>query len=391
MALAINSYLNQQQPQQNQFLTGNPETQSEAQTSWMDNKPTTSQYSGDWSGGNTPGAIQPAQTNTPPSNGTALGAITAGNVGSWMPEGYDQNKWNDPNKHDPKYDIGRVLSKYPPTPAGLDAAMPELQKMGYRRTGKDSIAGADGYPIDVGRGFSDVMAGKTQQGAWWFNPSNPGEWNQQGQNNQNAVASYMSSGQKPQGGQQGWAEFIQSLLGGRSQNGMSNPNPVGGQIPNIDTPNPWGSERFRAQPEPINWNDPNRSEYAPNNPIWPAQERTGGHYEGIDWNRRWVPDNPADSKFNMPNQPVPGSREWLNQNNNGNTGISGGMDLSGGWAPNSYFGSGSNPSIMGRPQSLSELMAELQRQQPGDMVSNGWGKMVPWEDYKRFLDSGAMA
>ena len=103
-----------------------------------------------------------------------------------MPQGYDQNKW-DSGHQSPKYDVGRILSKYQPGPAGLKAAAPELQSLGYRVIGDDKIVGADGYPIDVGQGFSGGMANGTPMN-WWFNPSNPGEYTPQMQQNQSMLA-----------------------------------------------------------------------------------------------------------------------------------------------------------------------------------------------------------
>lgn len=104
--------------------------------------------------------------------GTAAPTGGSGNVGQYMPQGVDAGKWADPNKHDPKYDVLRVLSKYQPNAAGLQAAAPELQAMGYRVVGKDQIVGADGVPIDVGQAFS--AAGTAGQGNWWWNPMGGG-------------------------------------------------------------------------------------------------------------------------------------------------------------------------------------------------------------------------
>ena len=184
-----------QRPQQNQYLTGNPSTNNNANTNWMGSASTT----------RTPGNIVQAQPNPPSrvSNGTMLGSIgntqrftppgssfldpnimsrglggqqqQAGNVGQYMPQGYDQGKWNDPNKNSPKYVIGRILSKYPPNSQGLQAAAPELQSLGYRVDGKDGIIDPNGVRIDVGQAFS--AAGTSGMGNWWWNPQGENSFN----------------------------------------------------------------------------------------------------------------------------------------------------------------------------------------------------------------------
>lgn len=266
------------QPQTNQFLTGNIESQGEkAQTDWMN--PENSWQTGSGSASNN---TQPSQPTTPPQSGTAMGAIAAGNVGQWMPQGYDMGKWNNPDKHDPKYDVGRILSKYPPGPAGLQAAAPELEKLGFRVMGKDKIVGPDGFPVDVGQGFSGGMENGSPMN-WWWNPSNPGPGN-----------SYFGQ-QQGQGQQNSFMQMLMQMLGPKS--GM-NANPV---------PLYSGTYNFRKQP--------------------------------VDSTLRQPGQNPMGGN---PIQPGGSFRDWLSQNNNGNTGITGGMDLSGGFGPNpdanGYFG-----------------------------------------------------
>ena len=152
----------------NQYLTGNPSTQSNANTVWMDQSQKTDNSG--ISGLGFSSNISQQQPNPPSqvSNGTMLGSIAAGNVGQYNPWGYDAGKFNDPNKHDPKYDVGRILSKYPPSTEGLQAAMAELGPLGYRMSGKDSIVGPDGVPIDVGYAF-----GSGQGSHWQWNPNDP--------------------------------------------------------------------------------------------------------------------------------------------------------------------------------------------------------------------------
>jgi len=105
----------------------------------------------------------------PPAAPTTPTTSAAPAVGTYMPQGYDQTKWNDPNKHDPKYDVGRILSQYVPNSAGLQQAAPALKALGYTVSGKDTITGPDGTVYDVGQGFS--AAGTTGQGNWYWNPT----------------------------------------------------------------------------------------------------------------------------------------------------------------------------------------------------------------------------
>lgn len=211
-SIGASDSLYKQQPQQNQYLTGNPATQPEANTSWMN--PT------DTSGGGLTGNIAQTQPNPPSqvSNGTMLGSIAAGNVGQFMPGGYDQNKWNDPNKHDPKYDVGRILSKYPPSTAGLQAAMNELSPLGYKMAGKDTIIGPDGVPIDVGFSF-----GSGQGSTWQWNPKD----NQQMPGN-----SMLQQGNNNPSGQNNLMNMIwQALQQQRQIQGNQQFNPTGGALP----------------------------------------------------------------------------------------------------------------------------------------------------------------
>lgn len=172
MALYNNydSMLGTQQPQQNQYLTGNPATQPNANTLWMDQSQT-SPTTGINGGGGISNISQ--QQSNPPSqvsNGTMLGSIAAGNVGTYMPGGYDQAKFNDPaNANSTKYQVGRILSKYPPGPEGLQAASQELSALGISVIGKDKIKLPDGTTVDVGFSFSDPNA----QHNWQYNWSGP--------------------------------------------------------------------------------------------------------------------------------------------------------------------------------------------------------------------------
>lgn len=125
------------------------------------------------------------------NNGTAIGAASSGfmapggmyqgqqqggQVGQYQPQGYDMTKWNNPNKHDAKYDIGRILSKYPPSPAGLAAAKAEIEATGLANvTGDDTInltpfSGYGGHTVDVGQNFK---SGQNMNWYWGDQNSDP--------------------------------------------------------------------------------------------------------------------------------------------------------------------------------------------------------------------------
>jgi hypothetical protein len=71
------------------------------------------------------------------------------------PPGWDSQKWVDPTHTTPKYVVGRILAKYPPTPAGLQAAMPEIQNAmpGTTLDGDDTLNIPNVGYIDVGVAF----------------------------------------------------------------------------------------------------------------------------------------------------------------------------------------------------------------------------------------------
>ena len=223
-----------QRPQQNQYLTANPATSNNANTNWMGSASTT----------RAPGNISQAQPNPPSrvSNGTMLGSIgnsqqtQSGNVGQYMPQGYDQGKWNDPNKNSPKYVIGRILSKYPPNSQGLQAAAPELQSLGYRVDGKDGIIDPNGVRIDVGQAFS--AAGTSGMGNWWWNPQGENSFNTP----INQPSSYQNSG-RPDFTQQDNMPDLSKIgdfvnLHQRGYGDIRLPNSYFNSIPNQQNQNP---------------------------------------------------------------------------------------------------------------------------------------------------------
>lgn len=244
------SFLPQIKPQVNQYLTGDPLVKESAQTDWMDpakaNAGLSTTPKNIAVGEHDPTVTMPAQpatgvspTNTQP--GTALGAITAGSpVGTYMPGGYGQTKWDDPNKHDPKYDLGRILSQYQPGSDGFRQAQDELMRTGMIGSfGKDGFtlndkSGYGGHYIDVGNSFGDPNANHSWQWLDKFNDGRPG-------NSPASSNSFMS--------------FLQSLFGNAggpySGNNTQWVRPTAGNSPynpmgQVGTPNPdW---RWRGNP-----------------------------------------------------------------------------------------------------------------------------------------------
>jgi len=106
------------------------------------------------------------------ANQPAPGAVTT-NYGE-APAGWDPNKWSNPAHNTPKYQIGRILQKYPSTPEGLRRALPEIQQLfpGASISGTNGdrlvIPGLDTF--DVGRGFSSGG----NQGWQWLPESEQG-------------------------------------------------------------------------------------------------------------------------------------------------------------------------------------------------------------------------
>lgn len=112
-------------------------------------------------GGATPGGPLASNPNTGvvggmntsvsgPSGAAAGGGASSGGGVPGNVEGADRDKWNDPNKHDPKYDVLHLLAQY----GSLDAAMPEIQKLypNAKKVGGDTIDMGDGVgPVDIQR------------------------------------------------------------------------------------------------------------------------------------------------------------------------------------------------------------------------------------------------
>jgi hypothetical protein len=85
--------------------------------------------------------------------------------------GFDAGKLADTNHRSVKYEVARVLQFYPNTPAGLQAALPELQALFPNVT----ITGSKGDKLDFGDyerdgtriGVVDVIQGAGDGGRAW--------------------------------------------------------------------------------------------------------------------------------------------------------------------------------------------------------------------------------
>ena len=115
-------------------------------------------YSGTWD-------RTPATQSLPSSVTNAINQVSVGSRSQYAPAGWDQTKWANPSHTTPKYVVGRILSGYPDTPEGLQAAMPQIQQAfpGATMAGRDSINIPGIGIVDVGVGFAQ---GGGQGWAW---------------------------------------------------------------------------------------------------------------------------------------------------------------------------------------------------------------------------------
>jgi hypothetical protein len=95
-------------------------------------------------------------------------------------EGFDWSKFQlPPTQWSPKYLVGAVLAKYPPTPAGLLQALPELNKLGL---GLFTVGGSKGDQLIISNAsplfqgitqFDVIRAAGLGGRAWQWLPSGP--------------------------------------------------------------------------------------------------------------------------------------------------------------------------------------------------------------------------
>jgi hypothetical protein len=120
-----------------------------------------------------PGGIAgPGRTAPNPNwdtNGYAAPGYVQAAASRYALPGFDATKWNNTNLQDPKYVVGRILSNYPSTPAGLQQAMAAISQAypGTQLSGKDTlIVPGLNEPVDVLKG-----AGAGGQAWQWLTPS----------------------------------------------------------------------------------------------------------------------------------------------------------------------------------------------------------------------------
>lgn len=93
---------------------------------------------------------QPANTD-----GYAQPGYQAAQPGAAM-AGWDAGKWGDTSHQTPKYVVGRILSQFPATTAGLQSAVAEIQRAypGTTFNGKDTVTIPGVGPVDILQGAS---------------------------------------------------------------------------------------------------------------------------------------------------------------------------------------------------------------------------------------------
>jgi hypothetical protein len=114
----------------------------------------------------TPGATGTPGATPPGSSATAPAGASGGGSMDYL-EGFDRDKFNDPNKSDPKYDFAHLVGGLPPTPATLDAQWDNIKAKfpNATRTGTGSI------DFGTGEGSVDVIRAAGDGGkAWHWEP-----------------------------------------------------------------------------------------------------------------------------------------------------------------------------------------------------------------------------
>lgn len=92
------------------------------------------------------------------------GATSAGGLGQFADAlgGFDTSKFDGVDES-PKYIVGRVLSKYPPTPDGLKQALPEIQALSEQYgLGDVQITGSKGDKLSFGGATNPKFQGITE-------------------------------------------------------------------------------------------------------------------------------------------------------------------------------------------------------------------------------------
>lgn len=138
-----------------------------------------------WKVGDTPGMPEPADGTTdirpipPPALPASMQQAATSMrqptpLGGGQPQfdyqsqamaGWDQGKWSNPEHQTMKYQVGRILSMFPPTPEGLRQALPLIQQFAPNATidGLDKLVGLGGETL----GPIDALVGAQQGGKSW--------------------------------------------------------------------------------------------------------------------------------------------------------------------------------------------------------------------------------
>lgn len=276
----INSFM-QQQPQQNQYLQGNPETNPTAQTDWMN--PENSIDNSGFNGGS-PVQTQPNPTSTGQNNGTALGSIASGSFGS-APLGFEQDKWNDPNQGNSlKYQVGRMAAQGMP----IDQI---ASKVGAKVISPDKIQYPDGFIADI---YFDY--GGPNQRVQYLDqtPSNDQSSGQMS----SGMNSFMGNSGNGQMQNQNFQQFMNQLMQqlfsaqqGQRFNNQGQPNQSGGFIPPTGGFSGWGSGN---NPTPNIDNGSGFNKFPGQNPFQQPTPDANGYYGG------WQDENGVRHSGNQP-------------------------------------------------------------------------------------------
>lgn len=116
--------------------------------------------------------------------------------------GWDQTKWSDPNKQDPKYAIGRIMSNYAPTSDNAAKVAADIQRAypGTTYDGKDTV----NIP---GVGVVDFLEAFNEGGRRW-------QWGAQPTTATGSISplSVAINSQQQQPGNNSMNNYIQQLL-----------------------------------------------------------------------------------------------------------------------------------------------------------------------------------
>ena len=113
------------------------------------------------------------QPEPPPSQYTQAPSGWPSAAGGYQLEGFDWDKFANPAHQTLKYQAGRVLSQYAPTPAGMTQLMadPAFQALGIQSIGNGRFRLPDGTIIDAVRAWDEGGGGKAWQ---WGVETGPG-------------------------------------------------------------------------------------------------------------------------------------------------------------------------------------------------------------------------